>query len=80
MGNLSEISLPEAVNRSRTLVAVYLKEKQEKAARGELGPLDHFPCWFCVKYLDKSSWLKNFPNHPWAGEEESSAGRFYANA
>jgi hypothetical protein len=38
----------------------------EKVRRGELGELDHFPCWYCVKYLDKVPVLKDIPRHPWA--------------
>ena len=75
MGNLSEISFTEAVNRSRAMVAAYLSEKQAGVARGELGQTDHFPCWYCLKHLDKVSWLKNFPNHPWGDQANSIAGR-----
>jgi MoaA/NifB/PqqE/SkfB family radical SAM enzyme len=75
MGNLAEMSLAEAVERSRRLVAAYLTEKKEKIARGAFGQLDQFPCWYCVKYLDKVSWLKNFPRHPWADPAGSTEGR-----
>jgi MoaA/NifB/PqqE/SkfB family radical SAM enzyme len=80
MGNLSEVGLAEAVERSRTMIAAYLAEKQAKVARGEFGRLDHFPCWYCVKYLGKTSWLKNFPNHPWASEERAATGEIYVTA
>jgi MoaA/NifB/PqqE/SkfB family radical SAM enzyme len=66
MGNLNKVSLAEAVDRSRRMVAAYLEEKQAKLTRGEFDRLDHFPCWYCLKHLGKTSWLKNFPNHPWA--------------
>jgi hypothetical protein len=69
MGNLGEISLSEAVERSQRMVATYLGEKRAKVARGEFSRLDHFPCWYCLKHLDKVSWLRNFPNHPWARDE-----------
>ncbi len=74
MGNLSEVSLAEAVAYSRKMVASYLTEKQAKVKRGEFGQLDHFPCWYCLKYLDKTSWLKNFPHHPWAVDANRIAG------
>ena len=70
IGNLSEIGLAEAVNRSRKMVTSYLMEKQAKVAGGEFSALDHFPCWYCLKYFDKASWLKNFPNHPWVASNE----------
>jgi hypothetical protein len=66
MGNLHEVSLAEVCDRFRKRVAKYLADKQDKVSRGEFSELDHFPCWYCVKYLDKVSGLKNFPNHPWA--------------
>lgn len=74
MGNLNEISFAEAVNRSRTMVTAYLSEKQAEVARGEFGQLDHFPCWYCLKYLNKTSWLKNFPHHAWAVDANRIAG------
>lgn len=80
MGNLSEVSLAEAIDRSRRMIATYLTEKQAKVASGEFGQLDHFPCWYCVKYLDKVSWLKNFPNHPWAREQNPRAGEIHVTA
>lgn len=75
MGNLSEIGLSQAIDRSREMVAAYLKEKQAKVARGEFGRLDHFPCWYCLKHLDKTAWLKNFPQHSWGREENFTEER-----
>ena len=66
MGNLHEVSLAEACGRFRQRVATYLADKQERVRRGEFSELDHFPCWYCVKYLDKVPWLKHVPQHPWA--------------
>jgi MoaA/NifB/PqqE/SkfB family radical SAM enzyme len=80
MGNLREVSLTEAVYRSHRMVAEYLAEKQAKITRGEFGRLDHFPCWFCLKHLGKTSWLKSFPNHPWAQDEGPTGDRIYDNA
>jgi len=80
MGNLNEVSLAEAVDRSRRLVAGYLEAKQAKITRGEFDRLDHFPCWYCLKHLGKTSWLRNFPNHPWAHKEDPTAGRIHDNA
>jgi MoaA/NifB/PqqE/SkfB family radical SAM enzyme len=65
MGNLLEVSLTEAVDRSHRMIARYLAEKQATVDRGDFGQLDHFPCWYCLKHLGKTSWLKNFPDHPW---------------
>jgi MoaA/NifB/PqqE/SkfB family radical SAM enzyme len=80
LGNLSEVSLAEAIDRSQRMIAAYLEEKQARVARGEFGRLDHFPCWYCVKYLGKVSWLENFPNHPWAREEDFLPGRSHVHA
>ena len=65
MGNLHEISLKEACERFRQRVAIYLADKRDKIDSREFTELDYFPCWYCLKYLGKTSWLDNFPNHPW---------------
>jgi MoaA/NifB/PqqE/SkfB family radical SAM enzyme len=70
LGNLGDISLAEAIDSARQLVARYLAEKQAKVALGNFSNLDHFPCWYCLKNFDKVAWLKNFPNHPWADERD----------
>jgi MoaA/NifB/PqqE/SkfB family radical SAM enzyme len=66
MGNLHKVSLTEACARFRRRVAVYLADKRERVNRGEFGELDHFPCWYCVKYLGKVSGFKNMSQHSWA--------------
>jgi MoaA/NifB/PqqE/SkfB family radical SAM enzyme len=66
MGNLRDMSLAEACDRFRQRVATYLADKQARVSRGEFSELDHFPCWYCVKYLDKVPGLKHMPQHPWA--------------
>lgn len=71
IGNLNEISLIEACERFRERVATYLADKRDKIERGEFSKLDHFPCWYCLKYLGKTSWLGNFPNHPWSASNET---------
>jgi len=70
MGNLNQISLTEACERFRLRVATYLADKRKKFNRGEFSELDHFPCWYCLKYLGKTSWLSSFPNHPWSPSNE----------
>jgi MoaA/NifB/PqqE/SkfB family radical SAM enzyme len=66
IGNLHDMGLAEAIARFRGRVATYLAEKQEKVNRGEFGELDHFPCWYCLKYLGNVSALTRIPQHPWA--------------
>ena len=80
MGNLHEVSLAEACDRFRQRVAEYLADKHDRVNRGEFGELDHFPCWYCLKYLGKTSWLNNFANHPWAREEDLRKARTHDNA
>ena len=70
IGNLNEISLTEACERFRQRVAIYLADKRDKINSGKFSELDHFPCWYCLKYLGKTSWLNNFPNHPWSASNE----------
>ena len=66
MGNLHEISLTEACERFRQRVTIYLADKRDRVRRGEFSELDHFPCWYCVKYLGKVSGLKHVSQHLWA--------------
>ena len=78
MGNLHAMSLAQAVDRFRQRVATYLADKRDKVDRGEFSGLDHFPCWYCVKYLDKVRGLTQLPNHPWVQEDRRVVtGRTY---
>ena len=79
IGNLHEIGLSEACERFQRRVATYLADKRGKINRGQFGQLDYFPCWYCLKYLGKISWLNNLPNHPWKREEDSEEMRIHAN-
>ena len=60
------MSLAEACEQFRRRVATYLVDEQDRVSRGEFSERDHFPCWYCVKYLDKVPGLKDLPQHPWA--------------
>jgi MoaA/NifB/PqqE/SkfB family radical SAM enzyme len=76
VGNLHELSLAEAIARFQQRVATYLADKRDRVRRGAFGELDHFPCWYCVKYLDKVPGLQHIPAHPWAqGERTAPTGR-----
>jgi MoaA/NifB/PqqE/SkfB family radical SAM enzyme len=76
VGNLRDISLAEAVAQFRQRVATYLADKRDTIRRGEFTALDHFPCWYCVKYLDKAARLKDVPGHPWvSGQTRAPSGR-----
>ena len=66
VSNLHEMSLAEACERFQQLVTRYLADKRAAVASGALSEEDHFPCWYCVRYLDKVAWLQQFPHHPWA--------------
>jgi MoaA/NifB/PqqE/SkfB family radical SAM enzyme len=66
VGNLHALSLAEAVARFHQRVATYLADKQATVGRGAFGELDHFPCWYCVQYLDKVPGLRRVAHHPWA--------------
>ncbi len=70
IANLDEVSLTEACEGFRQRVATYLAVKRDKIKMGTFSELDHFPCWYCLKYLGKTSWLNNFPNHQWNASNE----------
>jgi MoaA/NifB/PqqE/SkfB family radical SAM enzyme len=70
IGSLQEISFVEACNRFAARVATYLADKQARVSRGEFGELDHFPCWYCVKYLGKVQGLEAIASgHSWSRTE-----------
>lgn len=58
MGNLYEVSLAEACERFRRRLAVYFGGQARACELGYFEDLDHFPCWYCVKYLGMVSWVK----------------------
>ena len=66
VGNLHELSLAEAVDRFHQRVAMYLADKRTGSAVASSSELDHFPCWYCVKYLNKVPGLTRLRHHPWA--------------
>jgi len=74
MGNLHELSLAEACTRFHQRVATYVADKQEQVRRGAFSMLDHFPCWYCMKYMNKVAWLSLFPQHPWAEGDGETVG------
>ena len=58
IGNLNEVSLTEACERFHQRVATYLQTSGIRSKCGTFSELDHFPCWYCLKYLGKTSWLE----------------------
>ena len=50
LGNLHSMTLMDARRRFHSHVATYLADKRARVSQGALSHLDHFPCWYCVKY------------------------------
>jgi MoaA/NifB/PqqE/SkfB family radical SAM enzyme len=75
LGNLNEIDLVEACRRVRARVATYLADKRDAVNRGAFGELDHFPCWYCVKYLGKVAAADGFPGRSWLPRAGASTSR-----
>ena len=65
IGNLHEVSLVEACRCFRERVEIYLADKRDRVREGAFGELDHFPCWYCVKYLGKLAAADRFPPTAW---------------
>jgi MoaA/NifB/PqqE/SkfB family radical SAM enzyme len=74
MGNLNDISMGEACRRFRARVETYLDDKRERLRRGALSDVDHFPCWYCVKYLGKVTETDDFPGPAWLAPSERASG------
>ncbi len=75
IGNLDEMSLHEAHEAMIDAVAAYRKEKIQHFEKQASGTLDHFPCWYCLKYFEKVDWLAEFPGNPWADELPGATSR-----
>jgi MoaA/NifB/PqqE/SkfB family radical SAM enzyme len=80
LGNLHEISLSEACLRFEARVATYLADKRDRVNRGAFSELDHFPCWYCVKYLDKVTVTENYPARDWLTTADENGRRLYVLA
>ncbi len=63
IGNLDEMNLHEAHERMIDAVAAFRKEKIQRLEKQTFGTLDHFPCWYCLKYFKKVDWLAEFPGN-----------------
>jgi hypothetical protein len=81
MGNLHDITLTEACRRFESRVSTYLADKRERVSQGAFSELDHFPCWYCVKYLNKLNASDEFPAVAWlpadGGAEQSNGRRLH---
>lgn len=69
-GNLQDVNLNEAVDLFGQHVNQYRADKQKRVDSGQFADLDHFPCFYCVKYLGKTDWLDRDPNHSWARSQK----------
>jgi hypothetical protein len=67
VGSLHTLSLAEAHGMLIERVMQHHRDKLERIHRGDLGLVDHFPCFYCAKYFNKVDWLEGQPDHPWNG-------------
>jgi MoaA/NifB/PqqE/SkfB family radical SAM enzyme len=74
IANLRETNLSAAFGLFRKRVESYISEKRERVRRGSFTALDHFPCWYCVRYLGKTSGWSRIAGHPWLDSEYSVTG------
>ena len=72
-GNLNEVSLAEALAEFHQGVVTYLNDKAQRIGEHAFSELDHFPCFYCVKYLGKLQWLKDRGGHPWAAPDHAGS-------
>jgi len=66
IANLNELPLDEARRRMASTVAEFKEEKARRIKEGALGPLDHGPCWYCLKHFRKVDWMAEYPDSAWA--------------
>jgi hypothetical protein len=63
LGDLNEVGLSEVLEAFSRRVRTYLDDKSSRLAEGRFTSLDHFPCFYCMKYLGKAEWLKDSAGH-----------------
>jgi len=64
--NLKDTSLLEGYKMMQDRIALYNKEKMEKAVCKKIKGLDLFPCFYCAKKFGKFDWFNDpdIENHP----------------
>ncbi len=53
IGNLAEMSFPEAYERLVSLKKRFHQNKLERYNSGNFNDSDYFPCWYCLNYFKK---------------------------
>jgi hypothetical protein len=72
VASLLDVTLPEALARFRRRVTTYLADKRARVAAGQFTELDHFPCRYCVSYLDAEPSFIPILRRPAANPGETS--------
>ncbi|MBS2037020.1 radical SAM protein [bacterium] len=57
VADLNEVSLQKALKAMAQRVAVFWQNKIDHTAAEDLGPTDHFPCYYCLRYFNKADCL-----------------------
>jgi MoaA/NifB/PqqE/SkfB family radical SAM enzyme len=70
--SLHSHTLAEAHTKLLERVMQHHRDKLERIHAGDLGLVDHFPCFYCAKYFHKVGWLEGRTDHPWGGGANST--------
>lgn len=71
LGLVAEMEPSEAIRIAGEAVNAFKLDKQMRFENGRRGPLDYFPCWYCMKRFRKVEWLREVPDNPWAADLDS---------
>ena len=74
LGHVHDTPLADAKAHARELADAITREKQAKARTGELGYLEHHPCWYCLKRFRRAGWLAAYPGSSWAADVQCISG------
>lgn len=64
--NLSDTSFSGACELLGDTIEKLRTEKQHYFNNYKNRNIDYVPCWHCLHYFKKLSWLKDFPENPWS--------------
>lgn len=69
IADLNQTSLEEAHQKLIQTYQQVFNARLEKMKSGQLGEIDQFHCWSCMKHFHKVDWMNDFPENEWVQED-----------
>ena len=64
LADLNKEPLSTGISRHFQSLALLMSDRIKEAVH--LSPITYNPCYWCLKHFNKLTWLKNYPESPWA--------------